>query len=256
MFKKTVASIMMLAMVFTMSWQTNAQEEDKDYKMWESIMLTPDKTNLKVLSDNMRKHNEKYHKDGPYEAKVYNITTGPNSGNIIWEMGPMMFKHNDTRPSAGGHDEDWRDNVMPYIKKMHTIEYWRKNDKLSNTSALTDNSSEYPIMFVRYFEVSDDHGYTMNSIFKQVSETLKSIPGDNPWGLYYNQFLQGDLGRHVATVSFFKNWAQFDEDIGFKAAYEKLYGENSWDNFLDTLDDTFTNRWDEIWEYNKHMSGD
>jgi hypothetical protein len=61
----------------------------------------------------------------------------------------------------------------------------------------------------------------------------------------------------VATVSFYKNWVAFDKDgPSFKEAYEKLYGENSWDTFLDTRDDTFTNRWDEIWVYDKNMSGD
>ncbi|WP_412985983.1 hypothetical protein [Pontimicrobium sp. IMCC45349] len=255
MFKKVFASVLMLVMVFGVSVTLNAQE-DKDYQMWESIMLTPDNTKLKILADNMRKHNEKYHSEDPYKATVYNISSGPNSGKIIWEMGPMMFKHNDTRPSDGGHDDDWRDNVMPYIKKVHTIEYWSKDDKLSNTSSLTDNNSDHPIMFVRYFEINQDHSYTMKSVFKQVSETIKSLPGDNPWGLYYNAFLQGDLGRHVAAVSFYKNWAQFDEDRKFKDAYEKLHGDNTWDSFLDTLDDTFTNRWDEVWIYNKHMSGD
>jgi hypothetical protein len=255
MFKKVFASVLMLVMVFGVSITLNAQE-DKDYQMWESIMLTPDNTKLKILADNMRKHNEKYHSEDPYKATVYNISSGPNSGKIIWEMGPMMFKHNDTRPSDGGHDDDWRDNVMPYIKKVHTIEYWSKDDKLSNTGSLTDNNSDHPIMFVRYFEINQDHSYTMKSVFKQVSETIKSLPGDNPWGLYYNAFLQGDLGRHVAAVSFYKNWAQFDEDRKFKDAYEKLHGDNTWDSFLDTLDDTFTNRWDEVWIYNKHMSGD
>ncbi|OUS01009.1 hypothetical protein A9Q86_09705 [Flavobacteriales bacterium 33_180_T64] len=255
MFKKVSASLLMLVIVFGVFGTLNAQE-DKDYKMWESIMLTPDKTKLKVLADNMRKHNATYHTEDPYKATVYSISSGPNAGNIIWEMGPMMFKHNDTRPGEGGHDDDWRDNIMPYIKKMHTIEYWKQNEKLSNTSSLTENNSDHPILFIRYFEINEDHGYTMNSVFKQVSETLKSMEGDYPWGLYYNVFLQGDLGRHVATVGFYKNWTQFDEDIKFKEAYEKLYGDNSWDDFLDTLDDTFSNRWDEIWLYNKHMSGD
>ena len=38
---------------------SNAQDDDS-YKMWESIMLTPDNKNLKVLSENMRTHNQKY----------------------------------------------------------------------------------------------------------------------------------------------------------------------------------------------------
>jgi hypothetical protein len=203
----------------------------------------------------MRKHNQTYHKDGPSTATVYNIASGPNSGSIIWQMGPMMFKHNDTRPGEGAHDDDWRDNIMPYIKTMHSVEYWTQDDKLSNTSMMTGPDVKYPILFVRFFEVDENHGYSLNSIFKQVSETVKSLPGENPWGLYYNEFLQGDLGRHVATVGFMKNWTEMDEDIKFKEAFEKLHGNNSWQTFLDTRDGTFTNRWDEIWTYNKNMSG-
>jgi len=167
----------------------------------------------------------------------------------------MMLKHNDARPGANGHDADWRDNVMPYIKEVHTVEYWSQDDKKSNTSMLGPEN-RYPILYIRYFEISDDHDYTMNNHFKQISETVKSLEGENPWGLYYNAFLQGDLGRHVATVSFMKTWAEMDEDVKFKEAFEKLHGEKSWDTFLDTRDDTFTNRWDEIWVYNKNLSGD
>ena len=253
MFKKSIASFLMLAMVFGVSLTLCAQESE-NYNIWEDIMLTPDTKQLKTLQENMRTHNATYHKEGPYKATVYNIVSGPNSGSFIWQMGPMMFAHNDNRPGDGGHDEDWRDNVMPYIKKMHTIEYWRQNDKLSNVSML--ENERRPILYIRFFEIEEGHGYTMNGIFKKVSETVKSMEGENPWGLYYNEFLQGDLGRHVATVSFMKNWAEMDDDRNFRKAFEKLHGENSWDNFMDTMDDTFSNRWDEIWVYNKNMSGD
>ena len=91
----------MVAIVFGTMITVKAQDESKDYKMWEDIMLTPDNTKLKVLQENMRKHNMTYHKEGPSKATVYNISSGPNAGNIIWEMGPMMYKHNDSRPGEG-----------------------------------------------------------------------------------------------------------------------------------------------------------
>ena len=151
MFKKSIASFLMLAMVFGVSLTLSAQESE-NYNMWEDIMLTPDFTKLKILETNMRKHNQTYHKSGPFEAAVYNIVSGPNSGNIIWEMGPMMYKHNDTRPDSGGHDEDWRDNVMPYIKKMHT------KDKLA---AIADNIlrfifiSTFTSTFISTFNINE-----------------------------------------------------------------------------------------------------
>lgn len=254
MFKTTITSLLMYVLVFSFSVSVDAQDSE-NYTMWETIMLTPDYTKLKILEANMRKHNQTFHKEGAHQAQVYNITTGPNSGSFIWQMGPMMFKHNDTRPGQGAHSDDWRDNIMPYIKKFHTTEYWTQDDEISHTSMLTGPEVKYPILFVRFFEVDNDHGYSMDHIFKQVKETIKSLPGENPWGLYYNEFLQGNLGRHVATVGFYKNWTDFDTDRKFKAAFEKIHGANSWQTFLDTLNGTFSNRWDEIWVYNKTMSG-
>ncbi len=255
MIKKSISLMTMVAMVFGTMVTVNAQDDSKDYSMWESIMLTPDNTKLKVLSDNMRKHNQTYHKEGPYKATVYGIGSGPNAGKIVWEMGPMMYSHNDTRPGENGHDEDWRDNVMPYIKKMNTIEYWRQDDELSNTSMLDGDDSKYPILFIRYGEIEDGHSSSVKPFYKMVSETIKAMDGVNPWGVYYNEFRQGDLGRHVATVGFYKNWTEFDEDENFKETFEKVHGKDNWRAFLDMADRTFSNSWDEIWNYNAHMSG-
>ncbi len=256
MIKKTISVITVLAVVFGTILTVNAQEDSKDYTMWEDIMLTPDNTKLKVLSENMRKHNMTFHKDGPNKAVVYNIASGPNSGNIIWEMGPMKYAHNDSRPGKGAHDEDWRDNVMPYIKKIKTIEYWVQDDKLSNTSMLGGDDSSHPILFLRYNEVADGFGSSVKQFYKLVSETVKAMEGENPWGLYYNEFRQGDIGRHIVSIGFYKNWTEFDEDDNsFKKTFEKVHGKENWQSFLDQAERTFSNSWDEIWTYNANMSG-
>jgi len=255
MIKKAISLMCMAAIVFGSMFTVKAQDESKDYKMWEDIMLTPDNTKLKVLQENMRKHNMTYHKAGPTKAIVYNITSGPNSGNIIWEMGPMMYKHNDSRPGDGAHDADWRDNVMPNIKKIQTIEYWRADKKLNNTDMLDDDNSKYPIAFVRYFEVVDGPAPGVNEFFERVSKTVKALDGVNPWGVYYNEFRQGNLGRHIATFGFSPNWADFDRDVNWVETFNKVNGENSWQNQQDLFNITFKNSWDEIWVYNAQMSG-
>ena len=255
MIKRTLLFLMTVTMVFGAMTTAEAQDNSK-YEMWESIMMTPDYTKLKVLGENMRKHNQKYHKEGAYEATVYNIATGPNAGKLIWEMGPLMFAHLDKRPSAGGHDEDWRDNVMPYIKKMHTAEYWKDEAKYSNTGMLDGDNSKYPLLYVRYWEVNPDQDHLVDGLLKQISETFKGMEGDNPWGVYDNQMRQGlKIGRHLATVGFMKNWAEMDDPGTFKPTFIKVHGEDAWDPFLENMGNAFTNSWDEVWEYNANLSG-
>jgi len=257
MIKKANALLMTVALVFGTLLTVNAQDDASSSKMWESIILSPDNKNLKVLQQNMRKHNQIYHKEGAHKATVYNISTGPNAGKIVWEMGPLKYADLDTRPSVGGHDEDWRDNVSPYIKKLNTIEYWREDTKLSNTDMLDDDNSKYPLLFIRYHEVVNGHGYSIDHLLNQISKTVKAMEGVNPWGVYSNQFRQGiDIGRHIATISFLKNWAELDEENTFKATFLKVHGANSWDAFLKGMNATFSNSWDEIWVYDKDMSGD
>ena len=254
MYKASISLLLMFTLVLGSIGVTQAQEEESP--MWETIIITPDNTKLKILGENMRKHNQKYHSEGPYNAIVNNIVTGPNMGKMVWMMGPLKFAHLDSRPSAGGHDEDWRDNIMPYVKKATSGEYWTGDVKLSNTSTLTEDPSDHPITFVRYMEVNNEHSHNFAGMLGKISETVKSMEGDNPWGIYYNQFRQGnDIGRHVASVSFHKNWAEFDEAPTFKEAYLKVHGKDSWDAFIRNMDQVLDNSWDEIWEYNKKLSG-
>ncbi len=255
MIKKCNSLLLMAAIVFGTMLTVHAQDESS-YEMWEDIMLTPDNTKLKVLAENMRKHNQTYHNAGPHKSTVYNITTGPNAGKIIWEMGALTYPDLDTRPSVGGHDEDWRDNIDPYIKRTNTVEYWKGDAKLNNTDMLDGDNSKYPILFVRYYEVEPGQGYNIGTFFEKISAAIKALDGVNPWGVYYNEFLQGDLGRHIAGFSFSPNWADFDRDVNFVETFEKLHGNNSWQRHVNLRNATFSNRWDEIWVYNKEMSGD
>ena len=256
MIKKSISQLLVILLIIGASFTSNAQDDSNNYVMFESMMMTPDYTKLKVLGDNMRAHNAKYHKDGPYKAAVYNISTGPNSGSMVWMMGPTTYTHLDGRPSDGGHDEDWRDNVMPYIKKIHTSEYWRMDGKLSNTAMLDGDNSKYPLVYVRYGEIEDGQMYNLTPFFEMVSQTVKAMEGENPWGLYYNEFRQGNLGRHVASVSFLKNWAEMDDDsVNFRDTFEATIGKGKWRGFTDMSDNLFSNTWDEIWSFNAYLSG-
>lgn len=252
---KKVLSLFILTFIVFGSFATLQAQDEPTYAMWESFYITPDNTKLKALGEAMSKHNKKYHKEGPHSAVVYNVVSGPNIGKMVWQMGPLNFKHLDDRPAAGGHDEDWRDNVMPNVKKLSSGEYWKQDDDVSNTSMLQGETGSYPILHIRFFEVADGHGYQIEHLMDQIGKSVKDMDGENPWGLYDNQFRQGNIGRHLATVRFHKNWAEYDKDMKFKESFLKLNGEDSWDAFVKGMTTAFTDSWDEIWEYNANLSG-
>ena len=58
--KKTSITYLLMAM-FLLGTVVTTTAQEADAPMWESIVLTPDNTKLKVLSENMRAHNQKYH---------------------------------------------------------------------------------------------------------------------------------------------------------------------------------------------------
>ena len=254
MIKKLLSSFILLLLILGPATILTAQE-DSSYAMWESFYITPDKTKLKALGEAMAKHNKKYHNEGPHMAAVYNVVTGPNTGKLIWRMGPLNYSHLDDRPADGGHDEDWRDNVMPNIKKISTGEYWKQDNTFSNT-AMLEGADHVNILHVRFWEVAKGKGHQINHLFQQISNAVKDMDGDNPWGVYYNEFRQGyTIGRHIATVMFLDNWAEYDEDDNFKEHFVKVNGEKSWDAFDKGMSETFSNSWDEVQEYNATLSG-
>ncbi len=253
---KKVLSIFILSLFLFGPVSTLIAQEESTYAMWESFYITPDNTKLKALGESMANHNKKYHSEAPYNAVVYNVVSGPNTGKLVWRMGPLNYSHLDNRPSGDGHDEDWRDNVMPNIKKISTGEYWKQDDKVSNMSMVNAETPPFQILHVRFFEVAKGQGHQINHLFKQISNTIKDMEGDNPWGLYDNEFRQGYvIGRHLASVSFMKNWAEYDEKNKFKEHFLKVNGDDSWNAFDKGMAETFSNSWDEIEEYNATLSG-
>jgi hypothetical protein len=85
MIKKAV-SVMTVAAMFSLFILTANAKRLKSYIKCGRC-VTPDNSGENP-GDNMRKTQCYIYKDGPYKTTVYNISSGPNAGNIIWEMVP------------------------------------------------------------------------------------------------------------------------------------------------------------------------
>ena len=244
---KTIIWVILLAIPFSLS----AQDEDKSYNMVETIYLDGNNSKLDELAAGLKAHNKKYHNKAPHEAIVWAVRTGPRAGSLVWMKGPLTFSDLDAQEDED-HGKDWRDNIVKNCTSTGPAEYWRMDEELTRNT-----EKQQPIVRVRFLTVDEENrqGYRINGLLKQLSETVKSLDGDFFWGVYNNQFRQGDLGRHYAIVTGFDKWGELDEDVQFVKAFEKIHGEGSFEVFRRGMAETFSNAVDEFWTLIPEFSG-
>jgi len=227
-----------------------SQEADTEYKMYEMIYIKPKTDKLKELGEAMAKHNKTYHNEKPYTAYIWMAQTGPHTGEWVWVMGPLTFTDLDSRPETTEHLEDWRDNVMPYVKDVSEGEYWKYDDKVSyNPEGSFSGKEVWTLYDIKPFE-----GYRFTALLEKVVEVYKEKDYPNYFQVYRSQFSSGS-GRDVAIGFGFKNWAFFDEDDHFWKDYEEVHGEGSKWKFFEEYRDVVESSYDEVSEYIPELSG-
>lgn len=245
-------TISMLILMLIFPGVTEAQEEEDSYTMYETALLTPKSGHLKTLQENMKAHNEKFHNQDPYRAHVWNITTGPNVGKMLWVMGPATYTELDNRPDDAAHNNDWRDNVVPYLHEEATVEYWKRNDELSKDGP---EGQDYPMVYARFWKVDIEHEVLIGELLKQISETVKEMDEASAWDIWGNEFIQGDIGRHILFTSPLKGWGDLDQDFNFMETFKEVHGgDQAWNAFQHKMGLAVEDIFDEIWIYNSELS--
>ncbi len=235
-----------------MSLQLVSQDTEP-YVMFESIILSPSPKTIPTFSQKMAIHNKTFHATGPYEAAVYNIVTGPNVGKVVWMMGPCTFTDLDNRPKGSAHDSDWAGNVVPLLNGAEHAEYWKRDDKLSLPIT---RQTPYPLYYIRIVDVEKGQSYKVDALLEKLSAAVKSDPDQTNWSIFDNLFFQGyKTGRHIAFVTGMLTWSELDKDGKFAKVYNKIHGENSFNNFQKEWTEIFSDTYDEIWSYDAEMSG-
>ncbi|WP_286234766.1 hypothetical protein [Thalassotalea sediminis] len=245
--------VMLASLLFVLS---AIAEEAKEYTQWDTFRFTIDNKNAQKLTKNMRSHIKKFHVKDPLKTRIYNIIYGPNVNELIWVMGPVSFSELDARPESKSHDDDWADNINPYINSYNQSEIWRHMENLVINNL--DDKAPSPEKFsCRYLTVRQDQDWEVAKyLLMQIKETLMKTGKVKYWAMMDNKFIQGKMnGRHLMAISSFDKWAEMDDDWEFKKHFEEIYGKGSYKSFSESYSKAFENTWHEIISVNKDMSG-
>lgn len=216
-------------MLFLCAWAIacglNAQT---DYLQWEVMNIKPKADKLDLFKKGVAAHNKKFHSSGPYRVTMLSILTGPSSGQYTWIMGPCTWTELDARPVKGEHDIDWDKNVVPHVESFGEASYWRLDKTISyqapNAATLTKSR-------LRSYSVLPGQADRLTDLLKKVVEVYRKKQYPASYNVYRRQ--GASEGPSVVVGLDFAKWAYFDSAPNMMKDYEEMYGENSWDRFLD-----------------------
>ncbi len=251
MMRKTFA--LLITTLFTFS---ALAEESKSYTQFDTFRFTVNNQDAKKFTKNMRNHIKKYHTKGMLKTKIYNVLYGESANDLIWVMGPVSFSELDARPDNKKHDDDWADNINPYIASYNQSEVWRNMEGLTINNM--DKNEASPEKFIsRYLTINPDvESDVVKFILKQIKNTIEKSGKVKYWTVMENQFIQGKHnGRHLMALSSIDTLAKLDEDMEFAKHFEELHGKGSFKVFVTNYDNMIENHWQEVIEVNKEMSG-
>jgi hypothetical protein len=204
----------------------NAQES---YVMFETMYIDVRSDKIDEFEEAFKAHNRKFHAEGASGVSVHYMVNGPHAGQLGWVMGPLTFSDLDNRPSGEDHTDDWN-AVMPYVKRISEVEYWRRDAKMY----YWPEGAQFSKFHMRYFDIRDMMWEEIIELLARIVEVYKAREYPNSMTIYWNQFNTGN-GREVVAVQGFNKYSEYDREDNWVADFESIHGEGSWSEFLDAL---------------------
>ncbi|MDA1269536.1 MAG: hypothetical protein O2829_10710 [Bacteroidetes bacterium] len=188
----------------------------------------------------LKAHIEKYHSKD-WRWNVWQVQSGPDYGGYMISEYPVSWDQVDKRGDLGSaHMTDWNKNVLVHVREVGLASYGEFKAELS-TVALTDYADKIMIEY----QISNPGKVSAN---RAMLEKLKKVwvEGNESVGVY-EQVGSGE--PKFVIVTRFKDGLKVLSDDNQQAMSERfneVYGEGSFNSFLNSYSQNIESRWSEI----------
>jgi hypothetical protein len=221
------------------------------YTVFENGILTANPAMITEFEAGLASHNQKFHAEGLYGARVYWISNGPNVGRYVWVMGPLPWSALDQRPAQEGHDTDWNTTVLPYMMVEGDQDYWRFHPELSNFPA--DFDLKNLLVFMVDIKRFQDMAF-IDKVVKKVQKVYMEQYPEQTYGVYTNEMASAS-GKDFAWVDFFSETSWLGRPDTFPQKFEAVHGAGSFAGFLQDVETTTNGEVEEYWIFREDLSG-
>jgi hypothetical protein len=243
----------LLFLLLLVSWTSLSVQAQTDYKQWETHRFRVKIGHAADFEKALAAHNKKFHTADPYKTGIFEVQTGPNSGEYELAIGPVTFTQLDGRPSGEAHDADWA-KVMEHVDATGESSYWRSDKDIMYTPA--SGTAGFNINRWRYFTLLPGERSRFEGLMKQVAAVYTAKKYAASFSVYWKW--GASTSSQVCTEIGMKSLAYFDQATTFEKDFEEVHGFGSLSKFYDefALCVDRTKTYDEIVEYRPDLSSD
>ena len=226
----------LMLVIFVMSFIASASAQTADEKptvVFENMYIMPKMGMEEKFEAAVKAHDMKFHPDGPYKASLRKVEYGDKAGWYVWVFGPTTYSSLDTRPAKeAGHADDWTKTVDPLVESYGDIDLWNYEPDLSFGQDILKKSKYYEVWSV---DLKRGEYYKFKELAGKLEKTYESM-GSEAFLIFTNP-IHTSRNNDVAILWSFNSFGEWAKDSGTKSAYEKIYGEGSWQHMLDDWKD-------------------
>lgn len=213
-----------------------------------SFRVTPKTDKLVEFDKALAAHAQKYH-SGDWKWRVFEVQSGPESGAFHVTEGPTSWDAMDGRGQISTeHQLDWDKNVAPLTTGEGGSSYGTFNADMS-TVQLTDYADKIVIA----------HMYPKPGMIIQMTDLIKKMKkvweAGNESVAVYNVVNSGE--PQVSLVTRLKaGLKELDPSFrkSFSERYNAIYGEGTWNYWLEDYAKCVEKRWNEMLFYRADLS--
>jgi hypothetical protein len=228
---------MSIIALFCVSGAFAQASDEKPTTVVENMYILPKKGMEENFEAAVKAHDLKFHPDGQYKATLRKVEYGDKSGWYVWVFGPTTYTALDTRPTKeNGHADDWTKTIDPLVETYGETSLWNYNPDLSYGYDILKKSNYYEVWSV---QLKRGQYYRFKAMAEKLKKTYESL-GNSAFIIFDNPLHTSKTGD-VRILWSFNTLDEWSKDPGLTKAYEKLYGDGSWqqavDEWLDVLVD-------------------
>ena len=193
-------------------------------------------------------HAQKYH-TGDWKWRVFEIQSGPDAGGFHIVEAANSWEGIDGRGNLGTeHNNDWNKNVTIFLSERGSSGYSVYQDTLS-TVALDDYSDKVEILHwypkIGWGNKIRETIVTMKKAWEAGGQSVAVYVASSSGPAQYTLVTRYKQGLKERAQGFRKP---------FKERYEGANGEDSFEDFLDTIREYLNDAWSELLFYRVELS--